>query len=132
MQLWNGLMIFFALITIAFLINPNNSFVIASDEEVYIFEVPSIVIEIYHWNLPSGYNDYESILNGNLRFVCSLCHQYHFKFTYIAFHSISWSLNPIRLCTIHDSWSLSHNQGFILGRFTKVFCHTPQFAMFFT
>lgn len=47
MQLYNGLMIFFALISIDFLINPN-SFVTSSDEEVYIFEAPSFVIQIYH------------------------------------------------------------------------------------
>lgn len=47
MQLYNGL-ILFAVISIDFLITPNNPFVTASDEQVYIFESHSFVIEIYH------------------------------------------------------------------------------------
>lgn len=48
MQSYDGLLILFALISTAFLIKPNSSFVTASDEEAYIFEVPSFVIEIYY------------------------------------------------------------------------------------
>lgn len=48
MQLHNGLMILFAVVSIAFLITPHNSFVTASDEQVYIFEAHSFVIEIYY------------------------------------------------------------------------------------
>lgn len=48
MQLYDGLMIFSALISIAFLIIPNNSFVTASDEQAYIFEAHSFLTEIYH------------------------------------------------------------------------------------
>lgn len=47
MQLYSGLKIFSALISIAFLIIPN-SFVTASDEQAYIFEAHSFLTEIYH------------------------------------------------------------------------------------
>lgn len=100
----------FSLISIAFLLSLNNSFVTASHEQAYISEALSFLKSTIWMQWLAVYFKWQ------VRFFHTLCHQHHFTFIYIEVYFLICSENRKNFSTIHHSWRLPHKQGFILDK----------------